>query len=253
MKITFLGTGTSHGVPVLGCSCPVCKSTDEHDKRYRSSLVLEKDGKVLIIDTGYEFRLAALRAGLTNVDGVLYTHSHADHIAGIDDLRVFSQKQQLCVYANASTIDYINTHYAYAVKKPDFPGIPHLTPVVLSPYEKIMIQGFEVTAIPIEHGRITHMGILGFRIGDFAYLTDCTFIPEESFAALKGVKTLVMGALRKEPHGAHFSFSESYAAFKRIGAEKLYFTHINHSTSYEEINTLYDDAKSAYDGLSICI
>ncbi len=110
MKITFLGTGTSHGVPMLGCSCAVCRSSDKHDKRYRSSLMLEKDGKVLIIDTGYEFRLSALREGISNVDGVLYTHAHADHIAGIDDLRVFSQKQQLCVYANETTIDYINTH-----------------------------------------------------------------------------------------------------------------------------------------------
>ncbi len=124
---------------------------------------------------------------------------------------------------------------------------------MLAPYEKVLIQGFEVTPIPLEHGRITHMGIFGYRIGDFAYLTDCTFIPEKSFEALKGVKTLVMGALRKEPHGAHFSFAESYAAFKRIGASKLYFTHINHNTSYEEINTLYEDAESAYDGLCICL
>jgi len=250
MRVTFLGTGTSHGVPMLGCTCPVCLSKDYHDKRYRSSLLLEKEGKNLIIDTGYEFRLAALRAKLSNVDAVLYTHSHSDHIAGIDDLRVFSQNKQLCVYSNASTIEYINTHYSYAVKKPDFPGIPHLTPVVLEPYKVVEIAGFPIEAIPVEHGRVTHMGIYGYRIGDFAYITDCTFISEKSYEHLKGVKTLVLGALRKAPHGAHFSFGESYEVFRRIGAEKLYFTHINHNTSYAEINTLYEEAESAYDTLS---
>lgn len=251
MKVTFLGTGTSHGVPMLGCSCPVCRSADPRDKRFRSSLLLENDEHTLVIDTGYEFRLSLLREEVRNVDAVLYTHSHADHTAGIDDLRVFSQDRQLNIYSNQSTVDYIKEHYSYAVRKPDFPGIPHLTPVVLEPLKKYVIESFPVVAIPVEHGRMTHMGIYGYRIGKMAYITDCTFIPDESFEALSGVSTLIIGALRKTPHGAHFSFDEAYAAAKRIGAERIYFTHINHNTSYKEISSLFSDAESAYDGLSI--
>lgn len=250
MKVTFLGTGTSHGVPMLGCSCAVCTSTDPRDKRYRSSLLLEKDGKTLVIDTGYEFRLSLLREKVMNVDAVLYTHHHADHLAGIDDLRVFSQTKQLSIYSNAMTVDYIRSHYSYAVEKPEFPGIPHLTPVVLERCREYDIASFPVIPIPIEHGRMTHMGIYGYRIGKLAYITDCTYIPEESYEALRGVTVLIIGALRKTPHGAHFSFEEAHEAGVRIGAEKIYFTHINHNTSYKEISSLYPDTLSAYDGLS---
>ena len=250
MKVTFLGTGTSHGVPMLGCSCPVCKSKDPRDKRYRSSLLLEKEGKVLVIDTGYEFRLSLLREDVKNVDAVLYTHSHADHLAGIDDLRVFSQNKKLCIYSNEDTINYIKTHYSYAVERPAFPGIPHLTPIVLEPYKEYEIESFTVVPLVVEHGRMTHMKIYGYRIGPLAYITDCTYITDESFASLKGISHMIIGALRKEKHGAHFSFEEAHEAALKAGAKKIYFTHINHNTSYIEISSLYADAESAYDGLS---
>lgn len=250
MKVTFLGTGTSHGVPMLGCDCAVCRSLDVRDKRYRSSLLLEKEGKNLVIDTGYEFRLSLLREGVKDVSAVLYTHSHLDHIAGLDDLRVFSQKEKLKVYSDLKVHEFITQHFAYAVGPSAFPGVPHLESIVLEPYKSYDIAGFPVTPVIVEHGRATHFEIYGYRIANFAYITDCTFIPEKSYEALKGVKTLALGALRKEPHGAHFSFEEAYLAGKKIGAEKIYFTHINHNTSYEEINRLYSDAESAYDTLS---
>lgn len=251
MRLVFLGTGTSHGVPMLGCSCPVCLSDDEHDKRYRSSVLLEKDGKRIVIDTGYEFRLALLREGVKSIDAVLYTHAHADHMAGIDDLRVFSQKQPFDIYSSSETIDYIDKHYHYAIARPDFPGIPHLRPNVLVPYRSYEIASFPVMAIPIEHGRMTHMPIYGYRIGKLAYLTDCTFIPPESYEALQGIEVLVIGALRKREHGAHFSFEEAHEAGRKMGAKRIFFTHINHETFAREIDSLYEDAFGAYDTLSI--
>ncbi len=253
MKVTFLGTGTSHGVPVIGCHCPVCQSTNEKDKRYRSSIMIEENGSRIVVDTGYEFRLQMLREKVDSLDAVLYTHAHADHVSGIDELRVFSQKQKMNIYARQETIDDIIEHYSYAVMRESFPGMPHLNPVALKPLEEVEIAGIKVLPLPVEHGRMLHMPIFGYRFGDFAYITDCTFIPDEVFDALKGVRVMTIGALRKTPHGAHFSFSEAYEAAKRVGAEEIYFTHINHETGYNEINSLFEDAKSAYDTMSLII
>lgn len=254
MKVTFLGTGTSHGIPVIGCHCPVCSSDDFHDMRYRSSVLLEKDGMHLLIDTGYELRLQLVRARCDMVDAVLYTHSHADHLSGLDDLRVFTYDRDLKVYGNDDTISFIISHYSYAVAQRSFPGVPHIIPEVLEPYRHYDIKGFDVVPIPVEHGKRTHMEIFGYRIDDsFAYVTDTSYIPPESYEALKGVKVLVIGALRKTPHGAHFSFEEAHEAAMAIGAEKTYFTHINHETSYNEICSLYDGCVSAYDTLTITI
>ena len=243
MKVTFLGTGTSHGIPVIGCHCPVCESKDVKDKRYRSSIALEKNGKRLVIDTGYEFRLQMLRAKFD---------THADHLSGIDDLRVFAYNNNFPIYGNASTINFIKSHYSYAFQGPQFPGIPHFEAHTLQPYKSVDISGFKVLPVAVEHGRMTKMEILGYRIDDnFAYVTDVSNMPETTYDALNGVETLVIGALRKKPHGAHFSFSDAYNAAKRIGAKNIYFTHINHETSYSEINSLYSDAKSAYDMLEL--
>ena len=250
MKVTFLGTGTSHGVPVIGCHCPVCESDDFRDKRYRSSIMIEKNDKRLIIDTGYEFRLQMLRAKVDKIDGVLYTHSHADHLSGIDDLRVFTYSSNLPIYGNDETIKFIKEHYSYAFYNSMFPGIPHFEANVLSPYQEVNICGFQILPVTILHGRMMKNEILGYRIDNkFAYVTDVSFMPEKTIECLKGVKTLVIGALRKKPHGAHYSFSEAYEVAKKIGAKDIYFTHINHETSYKEINSLYSDAKSAYDTL----
>lgn len=249
MRVTFLGTGTSHGVPVIGCTCPVCMSTDEHDKRYRSSIMVEDNGGRIVVDTGYEFRLQMLREHVSSLDAVLYTHSHADHLSGIDDLRVFSQKKNMVVYSNRPTLKYIEDHYSYAFDTHSFPGNPHLEARVLEPLEEVTIAGISVIPLPVEHGRVTHMPIYGYRFGSFAYITDCTFIPDETFEALKGIEVLAIGALRKAVHGAHYCFEEAHEAAIRAGAREIYFTHVNHETSYNEIESLYSDAHSAYDGL----
>ena len=249
MRITFLGTGTSHGIPVIGCHCPVCTSPDVHDRRYRSSIMVEEGGSRLVVDTGYEFRLQMLREHVDSLDGVLYTHSHADHLSGIDDLRVFSQKRNMTIYSNGPTLKYIEEHYSYAFSPSGFPGNPLLEAVELEPLREVEIAGIRVIPLPVEHGRMTHMPIYGYRFGRFAYITDCTFIPESVFDSLKGVEILAIGGLRKRPHGAHFCFEEAHAAGRRTGAAMIYFTHINHETCYNEINSLYPDARSAYDGL----
>ena len=277
MNLTILGSGTSHGVPVLGCHCAVCESTDSRDKRTRASVLLEKNGKRLVIDTGYEFRLQLLREKVDNIDAVLYTHIHADHISGLDDLRTFSQNKDLKIYGNRETVRYIKKRWHYACKSgkssflrsfsssllkslgfkrkaailKGFPGVPHLIPTSLEPYRTVDIEGFSVTPIIVEHGKETHWKIFGYRVDDFAYITDCTHLSEESYTALEGVKVLVIGALRKRPHGAHFSFEEAYEVAKRIKAEKCFFTHINHESSAPEIDNLYPGILSSYDGMTL--
>lgn len=249
MKITFLGTGTSHGIPVLGCSCPVCTSSDMHDKRYRSSILVEANGSCIVVDTGYEFRLAGIRAGLKRVDAVLYTHSHSDHLMGLDELRVFTRDRRIPIYANADTIKDIKEKFPYAFRYyDDNYGLPLLDANEVENYRPVEIGGLRVMPIPVMHG--CHQ-ILGYRFSNFAYVTDVSKISEKSFSALKGVEVLVLGALRARPHATHFSFDQALEAFLKIGAKKCYFTHINHETSYEDINRLYGSygIESAYDNL----
>ena len=145
MKVTFLGTGTSHGIPVIGCHCDVCMSGNPRDKRYRSAIMVEENGSRIVVDTGYEFRLQMLREGVDNVDAVLYTHSHSDHLSGIDDLRVFSQKRNMTIYSNRPTLEYIEKHYSYAFDTHGFPGTPHLSAVELEPLKEVEIAGIRVT------------------------------------------------------------------------------------------------------------
>lgn len=259
MKVVFLGTGTSHGIPMIGCHCAVCTSTDPRDKRYRASLYLEKDGHNLVIDTGYEFRLQCLRAHIDHLDGVLYTHDHADHTAGLDDLRVFTANQALRVYGSEPTLASLHRRspYAFTFGLPHH-GIPALCPTPLLPYETYDIASFSVTPIPIQHGFLedgeSERVIYGYRIGTFAYLTDCSGISERSYEALRGVKTLVIGALRTRPHATHFCFDQALASARRIGSEKTYFTHMSHDTSYAEINRRFaPEAESAYDTMELAI
>lgn len=249
MRITFLGTGTSHGIPVLGCSCPVCTSEDVRNVRYRSSILVESDGVSVVVDTGYEFRLSGIRAGLRKVDAVLYTHSHSDHIMGLDDLRVFTRDRRLPVFGNARTIADIKEKFPYAFRHYDGNyGLPLLDACVLENYRTFSVGSLEVLPVPVSHGC---MEILGYRFSNFAYVTDVSCIGDESYEALKGVDVLVLGALRKRPHATHFSFDQAMEAFLRIGAGCCYFTHVNHETSYEEINRLYGrfGIQSAYDNL----
>ena len=251
MIVKFLGTGTSHGIPMLGCSCSVCTSGREKDTRYRCSILLEKDGKRIVIDTGYEFRLQMIRENIKNIDAVIYTHSHLDHIAGLDDLRVFSAGKKFPIYCSIYTLKYLEIAYPYIFGQNE--GRPNLKAHVVESFKHYNIEGFDVTAVEVNHTRSCGFKTMAYRIGSLGYITDCTYISDEGIEVFKGVDTLIVGALQKEPHNAHYSFAEAYELGKKIGAKHIYFTHINHKTSYDEINTLFPGALSAYDGLCLNI
>lgn len=250
-SINFLGTGTSHGIPVIGCECETCKSTNSKNKRYRSSVLFTKDNKYLLIDTTPEFRLQALRANIKNLDGVLYTHTHADHLNGIDDLRVFTMQKQLSIYGNKITIEEIERRFSYVVgmREDCVTSIPNLIPNILIPYKKVNISGFEVTPIPIFHGTIS---IFGYRIFNVAYLTDTNNIPEESMKYLKDLDLLVLVALQHKAHKTHFNKEQAVAMAKRIGAKRTLFTHIAHGLEHERDNSdLPPSMELAYDTLEL--
>lgn len=247
-SLTFLGTGTSHGIPVIGCACPVCSSSDVRDKRYRSSILVRKNGFNLLVDTGPEFRLQALASGLNNLGAVLYTHDHADHFNGIDDLRVFSEEQPLAVYTSEAVRLSIESRFPYVINGSSM-GIPHLDVQVVTPYEQIAIGPFAVTPIPILHGQQT---IYGYRIDDMAYLTDCSEVPQESLPFLQDLEVLVVGALRNWPHPNHYSVFEATALGNLLKPERVFFTHLSHKLGHTELEAqLKDGFHVAYDQLTI--
>ena len=250
MRILFLGTGTSHGVPVIGCHCPVCTSSNPHDRRMRSSILIEDGDTAVVIDTGCEFRLQALGAGITHLDGVLYTHAHADHLMGLDDLRVFSSSGRFPIYGFQSVLDSISRIFPYAFQTLPYKGAPQLERNTVGEGEQFSVGSIVFTAIPVMHGM---MRIAGYRFGSAAYLTDVSDILwDENRERLEGVRTLIIGALRDRPHWSHFTFQQAAEAARTIGAEKVYFTHINHETSYSDIQRRFAPyAESAYDGLEI--
>lgn len=253
MRITFLGTGTSQGVPVIACNCAVCQSTDTHDKRLRSSVLIQfDDGTQIVIDTGPDFRYQMLRENVQRLDAVLVTHAHKDHIGGMDDVRAFNyqQQQSIPVYGTAITHDALRREFYYAFGEQKYPGVPRLElrQIVAGEIFRINAQGI----IPIE---VMHykMPVIGFRIGDFAYITDAKTVSVESRALLKGVKTLVVNALQEEPHISHFTKDEAILFAKKTQAETTYFTHISHRFGkHEDIEkTLPEGIHVAYDRLVI--
>lgn len=249
IRVTFLGTGTSHGIPVIGCNCDRCTSKDPKDNRYRSSVLIEKDGTSLVIDTGYEFRLQCLRAGIAHLDGVLYTHDHSDHLVGLDDLRVFCKTKHLPVYSIKSEMELIVKRFDYAFASSLYEGIPKLDANYLEPYEHYKIGSLDVMAIPVMHGK---KRIAGYRIENMAYITDVSDIQMEKNAEyLKDLDLLIIGALREEPHPTHYCFTQALEKAKELKAKRVYFTHINHSSSNSYIENKYgpQGAMPAYDGL----
>ncbi len=243
MQIEFLGTGTSSGVPVINCSCDTCLSKDSKDKRYRSSLKVEKNNKILIIDTGPEFRLSALRSNIKKVDLVLYTHSHFDHLYGLDDLKPFTKDKPLNIYTNHQTIKDIKNKFSYCFTSSK--GVPNLLLNNIDYYETKNIEGFNITNIPVEHGKDI---ISSYKIDDLVYLTDCSNISAKSINYLKNPKVLVIGALRYKPHFKHFNVEQAIKVSKELKAEYTIFTHINHNIKHSILsNNLEENIVVGYD------
>ena len=230
MRISFLGTGTSHGVPVLGCSCPVCTSTDTRDVRYRSSVLVEGDGgELVLIDAGPEFRLQGLRAGLSRLDAVLITHAHADHVHGLDDVRPLTRGNPLPVYASTADADEIRLRFSYAFAHgQEGGGKPRLQLVEIDG-GTMTVGTLRIQAIPVMHG---DRRILGFRIGGFAYLTDCSRVAETSKSLLQDLDLLVIGALPLRTHPTHFSVGEALDLAEQLHPSRLLLTHICHDLTH---------------------
>lgn len=253
MQITFLGTGTSYGIPVIGCTCDVCTSPDPRNKRNRTGVWIHGPGYSGIIDVSSEFRIAALNFGLTNLDFALLTHSHSDHISGMDDLRIFSQNTGNAVplFGDQKTLDEIIIKYAYAFTAPKGygGGVPQFNLTVVE--KTFEFAGLSITPIPVFHGPET---IFGYRLGNFAFLTDLTKIPESSLGFLQGLDVLALDCLRMEPHSTHLCFEESVRYAKLIGAKQTYFVHMAHSLDHAYCEALLpSDIRLAYDGLEVTI
>lgn len=248
MRITFLGTGTSNGIPVIGCTCPVCTSPDPRDRRSRSSAVVEAAGRKLLIDTAPELRLQAVANGLTDIDAVLYTHAHADHVAGFDDLRSFNFINQapLDVYTDALTSSLIRERFAYAFENPFpfFGGKPDLNLHVFDgPFSAA---GVDVIPFQVGHGRWT---VTGFRFGRLVYLTDAKVVPPAAIDAMRGAEVLVINALRDRPHPVHLSIPEALEVINEVRPCRAYLTHLSHDVSHADLNSrLPGNVQVAYDG-----
>lgn len=246
----MLGTGTSTGVPVVGCRCAVCTSADPRDRRLRPGLKLELDGGTVVVDTSPDFREQSLRFGIERVDAVLYTHPHADHVFGLDDLRPFNFRQKATIpcYGSAATLERLRQIFAYVFEPgEEGGGKPRIDLVeVDAPFELL---GETVVPVPVAHGS---MPVLGFRIGPFAVVTDVHFIPEESFARLKGVEVLVLSALRYRPHPTHFNIDQAIAAAARVGARRTLFTHVAHDVEHAALErALPAGVEIGHDGLVV--
>jgi phosphoribosyl 1,2-cyclic phosphate phosphodiesterase len=256
MLLHFLGTGTSFGIPVVGCECATCVSGDPKDRRMRHAALLESDGRRVLIDTPPELRLQLLRAGVADLDAVWFTHHHADHTHGVDDLRVFSMRtgRPLKIYGSAECIETLATKFDYVFD-------PLLTPLdgttkpegelrMLMPYEDVDIAGFRMTPLPVPHGPLE---VYGFRVGDLGYITDAKRLPSATREALEGVRILVLNALWFSiEHPTHFTVEEAVEVAVEIGAEKTYLTHISHMVSHRELmDRLPAGIEPSYDGLVV--
>lgn len=251
MKITFLGTGTSQGVPIIACTCDVCVSADSKDKRLRSSVLIEDKGKAVVIDTGPDFRQQMLREDVKNVDAVLFTHEHKDHIAGFDDIRAFNfiHKRKMDVYASARVQEAIRREFAYIFSDFKYPGIPEINLFLLENKETV-IHGLTFMPIEVMHYKLP---VFGFRIKGFTYITDANYISDTEKEKIKGVKVLVLSALRREPHISHFNLEQAVELALELKAEKTYFTHISHQLGLHEKvqKELPEGIELAFDGLTL--
>ncbi len=248
MRITFLGTGTSVGVPAVGCDCDTCMSDDPRDKRLRTSVLIEHAGQKIIIDASTDFRQQALRAGLKSLDAILFTHSHADHCFGLDDTRplMFRNGPMAC-FATEVTWEGLRRIYAYAFEPAPYPGVPRIVPHTIEGAFNLF--GLDVEPLTVIHGRLP---VTAFRIGPFAYVTDCNLIPDETLARLRGLDLLVIDALRFKKHPTHMSLDESLAYVERLRPRLALLTHISHDIKHADTSGhLPAGVDIAYDGLSL--
>lgn len=251
MKVTFLGTGTSQGVPIIACPCDVCNSLSNKDKRLRSSVWIQAKGKSFVIDTGPDFRQQMLRVNAKRLDAVLFTHSHKDHISGFDDIRAFNyiQKGAIDVYLENAVMTAIKRDFFYMFEEFRYPGIPE------ADFHIIENKDFELEGVKIIPIRVFHylMPVLGFRIGGFSYITDANRITEDELIKLKNTDVLVLNALRRESHISHFSLDEALEIVKLVNPKKAFLTHISHQLGkHSDINSeLPPNVELAYDGLEL--
>ncbi len=251
MIVTFLGTGTSQGVPVIACDCEVCQSLDFRDKRLRVSVHLQIGDKSLIIDSGPDFRQQVLRERIKTMDALLFTHEHKDHTAGMDDIRAFNFKQgkAMPIYARPAVLEQLKREFAYIFSEHQYPGIPRvqLHPIDNRPF---FFEGIEIIPIEVLHYRLP---VYGFRIGDFTYITDANAIAAEELEKMKGSKVIVLNALRKEPHISHFTLDQAVELLNRLQPEKAFLTHLSHQMGrHTEVEKLLPaHIRLAYDGLKI--
>jgi phosphoribosyl 1,2-cyclic phosphate phosphodiesterase len=249
VKITFLGTGTSQGVPVIACECQTCISEDPKDKRLRTSLMVQTEETTVVVDAGPDFRQQMLRENVKKLDAILLTHEHKDHIAGMDDVRAFNFKSQdaIDIYAEEEVQEAVKREYKYVFEN-KYPGIPKMRLNLIPSY------GFTIGKLKIIPIRVIHkdLDIYGFRIGSFAYITDADYIPESSMEKLIGVKYLVINALRKQKHSSHFSLGEAIEYIRKISPKRAYITHVSHQMGrYNEVSAeLPPDILLAYDGMT---
>ena len=251
MKIIFLGSGTSQGVPIIACSCNVCNSLNPKDKRLRSSVLIQLGDKNIVVDTGPDFRQQMLNCKIKHLDAILFTHAHRDHLAGLDDIRGFNyiMKQAIDVYCEDIMEAAIKKEFFYAFTEPKYPGVPEMN------LHTITSQPFSLFNTQIEPIRVFHykLPVLGFKVSNFVYITDANRIEDQEIEKVKGCDVLVLNALRREHHISHFTLQEAIDMSKMIGAKQTYFTHISHQLGFHDNveNELPDNIHLAYDGLEI--
>lgn len=251
LQITFLGTGTSSGIPMIGCECKVCRSRDPKDDRLRSSIMVSTSGTSLVVDTTPDFRYQMLRTNTRHVDAMVFTHPHKDHIAGLDDVRAFNffSRKPMEIYANSLTEEALRRDFYYAFAEKRYPGVPEIN-LNLITNEPFMVGDISVLPIEVWHMK---MPVLGFRFGNFTYITDANRLDEEARERVRGSEVMVLNALRKEPHISHFSLSEAVELVQDLGVPRAYFTHISHQLGlHNDIDQeLPEGISLAYDGLTI--